>query len=66
MGTSETLMSPLSKRDCDLRGQQVLSLSLIESEDNQGWEERDMKRFSGSKKVKAVCEQVLMYSRKRG
>lgn len=39
---------------------------MIESEDNQGWEERDVKRFSGAKKVKAVCEQVLMHSRERG
>ena len=38
----------------------------IESGDNRGWKEMDMKRLSGSKEVKAVHEQVQMHSKKRG
>ena len=38
----------------------------IESGDNWGWKEMDMKRLSGSKEVKVVCEQVQMQSKKRG
>lgn len=56
-----------SKRACDLYGQHMaLSLSLIESGDNQSCKGRDMKRFSGPGEVEAVCEHMWMHSREEG